>query len=82
MWNCCQPNILLRRNLKLGVQRADGAWQREFTSGTVIYNPAGSPGIKVRFDKPRRSRATGISNIEHALNANDGDIFLSESGGK
>jgi hypothetical protein len=72
----------LGRPLKPGVQRADGAWEREFTVGTVVYNPAGNPGIKVRFDKPRRSRATGISNIEHALKANDGDIFLSESGGK
>ncbi len=72
----------LGRPLKSGVKRADGAWERELTAGTVVYNPAGNPGIKIRFDKPRRSRATGINNIEHALNANDGDIFLSESGGR
>lgn len=64
--------------LKAGAERADGAWQREFTAGTVVYNPMGNAVIKVRFETPRRSRATGRSGLDHSVNANDGDLFLSE----
>lgn len=61
---------------KPGFQRADGAWERAFFGGTVIYNPAGGSTVSVRFDTPHRSRASGNVGIEHTVNANDGDIFL------
>lgn len=66
----------LGRPMKSGVQRPDGAWEREFSSGTVIYNPAGGSNITVRFDAPYRSRASGLTSTAHTVNANDGDIFL------
>ena len=66
----------LGRPLRPGVKRADGGWEREFASGTVIHNPAGGASIQVRFDEPRQSRTTGLTASEHRINANDGDIFL------
>jgi hypothetical protein len=67
----------LGRPIKPGVQRADGAWERMFSSGTVIYNPAGGSSVTVRFSAPYRSRASGLISTEHTVNANDGDIFIS-----
>ncbi len=66
----------LGRPLRPGVKRADGGWEREFASGTVIHNPAGGASIHVRFDEPRQSRATGLTSTDHLIHANDGDIFL------
>lgn len=71
----------LGRPLKPGVLRGDGAWEREFAAGTVIYNPAGNPGIKVRFYKPHWSRATGQRGLEHTVNGSDGDLFTAELNG-
>ena len=68
----------LGRPVKSGVQRADGVWEREFTNGIVVYNPAGGASVNLRFDEARRSRATGLTATEHTVNANDGDIFLSK----
>ncbi len=65
----------LGRPMKSGIQRADGAWVREFSGGTVIYNPAGGSSITVRFDTPYRSRASSLTSTEHIVNANDGDVF-------
>jgi hypothetical protein len=62
---------------KPGVQRTDGAWERAFSGGTVIYNPPGGSSVTVRFDAPCRSRASGLSSTEHTVSTNDGDIFLS-----
>ena len=66
----------LGRPVTPGVQRTDGAWERAFSGGRVIYNPAGGSSVKVRFDAPYRSRASGLTSTEHTVNANDGDIFL------
>ena len=66
----------LGRPKQPGWQRPDGAWEREFTGGTVIYNPSGNSNITVHFDKPQRSRATGRTGAEHIVPGNDGDIFL------
>jgi hypothetical protein len=66
----------LGRPLKSGVQRGDGAWEREFSGGTVIYNPAGGSSITVLFDAPYRSRASGLISTAHIINTNDGDILL------
>ena len=66
----------LGRPLKPNMKRTDGGWQREFTSGTVVHNPAGGTNIIVHFDEPRQSRATRLTSTEHRIHANDGDIFL------
>lgn len=66
----------LGRPTKPGVLRADGAWERAFSGGTVIYNPAGGSKVTVRFDAPCQSRSSGIIGTEHTVHANDGDIFL------
>lgn len=66
----------LGRPVKPGIQRPDGAWEREFSGGTVICNGPGNLNVTVRFDTPRQSRATGQSGTTHTVNANDGDIFL------
>jgi hypothetical protein len=66
----------LGRPMKPGVQRGDGAWEREFSGGTVIYNPPGGSNVTVRFETPFRSRASGITSTAHTVNPNDGDIFL------
>lgn len=59
-----------------GTQRPDLAWERPFTHGIAIHNPAGGAAVTVRFDQPRRSRATGQLGTEHRIPPNDGDIFL------
>ena len=59
-----------------GFRRVDGAWERVFPGGTVVYNPSGNPDVTVRFEAPHRSRATGRSGNEHTVPSNDGDIFL------
>ncbi|MDB6068971.1 MAG: hypothetical protein JWL81_142 [Verrucomicrobiales bacterium] len=59
-----------------GFQRPDQAWERPFSNGNVVYNPAGSAPVTVRFDRPRRSRASGLMGTEHRVGPNDGDIFL------
>ncbi len=66
----------LGRPTKPGVRRADGAWERTFSGGTVLYNPAGGSNVTVRLDAPQRSRATGRTSTEHTVGPNDGDIFL------
>ena len=66
----------LGRPLKAGFRRADGAWEREFSDGTVIYNPAGGSSVTVSFAGPHRSRATGLTNTVHRVQACDGDIFI------
>lgn len=59
-----------------GFQRPDGAWQRAFTGGTALHNPAGGKPVTARFDSPHQSRATGRIGTEHAVPANDGDLFI------
>ncbi len=59
-----------------GFQRPDGAWERAFSGGNVIYNPSGNSNVTVHFDMPQRSRTTDRLGFEHAVPSNDGDIFL------
>jgi hypothetical protein len=59
-----------------GQPRADGAWERAHSSGIVIYNPPGNQRIEVKFDRPKRSRATGHLGLAHGITSGDGDIFL------
>ena len=64
-----------------GFQRPDGAWERAYSRGTVVHNPAGGAPVTVRFDTPRRSRATGRTATAHTIPAHNGDIFLTPGAG-
>jgi hypothetical protein len=65
----------LGRPLRVGVERADGAWERTFEQGTVCYNPGGGKPVTFSFDRAMRSRATGRTGKQHEVPAGDGDIF-------
>jgi hypothetical protein len=58
------------------VKRSDGAYQREFEGGTVIYNPMGNTAISVSFSQPRISAATGQTSTSFTLETMDGDLYL------
>jgi hypothetical protein len=60
-------------------ERDDGAVEREFEQGTVVYNPIDNGPIEVGFDTPRRSAATGEVAASFALDAFDGDLYLTTS---
>jgi len=59
-------------------KRSDGAFQREFEGGTVIYNPMGNGAISVIFTEPRISAATSQSATTFTLDTMDGDLYLNE----
>ena len=59
-----------------GWQRPDNEmFQREFTNGTVIYNPKGNGNKSITFAETRKSAATGTESTTFTVNENDGDIF-------
>jgi hypothetical protein len=54
----------------------DGASERDYDNGTVIYNPIGNKAVTVKFKEPRTSAATGKSGTVFTVSPEDGDIFL------
>jgi len=66
----------LGRPLSAAVRRGDGATQREFEKGTVVYNPMGNDPVEIAFNEMYVSRATGRCSRTHTLPACDGDIYL------
>lgn len=58
------------------VEGERGAYRRNFTRGTAIYNPMGGTPVTVEFDSDRLSRATGARSRAHVVPPGDGDIFL------
>jgi hypothetical protein len=62
-------------------RRADGAFEREFEQGTVVYNPIDNGPIEVTFDAPRRSAASGAVASSFVLDSFDGDLFLVDTSG-
>jgi hypothetical protein len=58
------------------VEGPDGAYRREFTGGTVVYNPSGGAPLTTVFRSDRISRATGLLGRAHIVAPGDGDIFL------
>jgi hypothetical protein len=69
-------NRSLGRPLAPGKLRPDGASERAFERGTVVYNPMGNPPVQVKFAEPRTGLATGKTASEHVVPPCDGDIFL------
>jgi hypothetical protein len=66
----------LGRPLGAGVWRADGAAQREFDNGTVVYNPIDNSPIVITFEGVRRSAASGALGTTFAMDGLDGDLYL------
>ena len=66
----------LGKPLGKSVLREDGATQRDFTNGTVVYNPLGSRPVELTFEEERASQATYIGSKHHVLAGGDGDIYL------
>ena len=69
-------NADLGRPLSPGKKQDDGSFRREFSKGTVVYNPPGTPHATVVFEEVRRSAASASAGRRHAVGAADGDIFL------
>jgi hypothetical protein len=69
-------NKVLGTPVSGGVEQPDKSWRREFTNGTVIYNPMGNATVTVRFEQPYLSRATGQVALEHQIPPSDGDILI------
>ena len=69
-------------NTKLGQalheceNRPDGAYSREYASGTVIYNPNGNQTIGVTFETERKRLSDGTVQKTFSLQDADGDVFL------
>jgi hypothetical protein len=58
------------------IDRADGAYQREFTGGTVIYNPINNQPVTVKFSESRQRVSDGSTGHEFVVANYDGEIFL------
>ncbi len=66
----------LGKPIAQGYQRADTEiYQREYTKGTVIFNPKGKGQRAVTFAEDRKSAASGATGKTFTVNENDGDIF-------
>lgn len=57
-------------------ERDDGAVEREFERGTVVYNPIDNGPVEVSFDALRRSAASGEVASSFVLDSFDGDLYL------
>lgn len=59
-----------------GYPRDDGMWQREYTNGTVIYNPKGNGQRTAGFGQNRIRASDNTTAASFSINEKDGDIFL------
>lgn len=66
----------LGRPVAAGRQRDDGAVERAFERGNVVYNPINNGPVEVTFDSPRRSAASGEVATTFTLDSFDGDLYL------
>ncbi len=66
----------LGRPRSRGTKSRDGARRREFTNGTVVYNPLGNAPCTLTFKSERRSLDTGKISRIHTIPALGGDILL------
>lgn len=65
----------LGKPISPGSLQSNGSWSREFTNGTVVYNPMGNSTVNITFSQQRRSAANGTISTTHSVPALDGDIF-------
>lgn len=66
----------LGKPVAVGRELADKTWRREFTGGTVVYNPYGNAQIRVGFTDRRTRASDGSSGTSFSVDPADGDIFL------
>lgn len=60
-----------------GAKSEDGKiLKREWSNGTVVYNPPDGANYTITFSEMRRSQKTGVVALTHTVPAYDGDIFL------
>ncbi len=57
------------------IERGDGAYQRNFEGGIVIYNHMGNGEINIHFDQERKRSSDGRSGKDFVLADRDGHIF-------
>jgi hypothetical protein len=76
VWNAFWDHKELGKPIAKMTKRPDGAIQREFDGGTVIYNPMGNATVTVKFIEPRLSAARGQTALTFVLEAMDGDLYL------
>jgi hypothetical protein len=60
-------------------QPVDGATQREYPGGIVVYNPAANHPVTINFTEARYSRASHKTAKTHTVAPGDGDIFTKAS---
>jgi hypothetical protein len=60
------------------IDRNDGSFQREYSKGTVIYNPLGNGPVTVSFSDERRQASTGAIGYSFVVNGKDGDMFIKD----
>lgn len=71
-------NVNLGVPLSNGTKRTDNAYQRNFSNGSVLYNPIGNTEVTVEFAQPYKSTASGNVNTKFTVQAFDGDIFIKQ----
>jgi MYXO-CTERM domain-containing protein len=57
----------------------NGAYVRDFTAGTALYNPIGNQPVTIQFDRPHKSMRTGQMGTSHETPPYDGDIFVNDT---
>lgn len=68
-------DVNLGKPTAAGSLQGNGTWRREFTNGTVIYNPLGNVSVNVTFAESRLRASTGTTGTTFAVPAFDGDLF-------
>ena len=71
----------LGKPLSPGQKQDDGSYRREFSGGTVVYNPMGNTAARLDFEEERSSAATAKTAKRHVVAPCDGDIFLKTTKG-
>ena len=75
-WYSFWDQKTLGKPISTMLKRQDGAFQREFEGGTVVYNPMGNSTITIVFTDARSSVSTGKTATTFTLEAMDGDLYL------
>ncbi|MEL7341135.1 MAG: hypothetical protein AAGM67_11655 [Bacteroidota bacterium] len=58
------------------VDRPDGAFERSYEGGLVLYNPYQNDPVNVQFDTEMKRLSTGEIGTEFIVSSRDGEIFL------
>ncbi len=69
-------DVTLGRPLSDLTVRDDGAYQREFAGGTVIYNHQGNGPVTVTFGECRQRASNGVFGCRFVVDDIDGDLFV------